>query len=719
MAINLPIISTFDNKGIKQAESAIGKFGKVAGGIAAAATAAVAGVAVASVKAFADFDSQLNKSVAIMGDVSDVMRGQMSDAAREVAKTTTFSAAQAAESYFFLASAGLDAEASIGALPVVAKFAQAGMFDMAQATDLLTDAQSALGLTSEDTAENLENMSNLADILVKANTLANASVEQFSSALTNKAAASMRTLGIETEAGVAVLAVFADQGLKGEAAGTAFNATLEGLTRTARLNAGAYKALGVEVFDSTGELNNMADIVAQLEKGMDGMSTEQVNATLASLGLTRQALDGTKALLGNSEAIREYEGELRNAAGTVDEVAGKQLETFEAQLALLQSRVQDVGIAIGGPIVDLLLTLMEDLGPVFDILGTLMVDMFDQLTPVIGQLIDFLPPLLQAFAPLIPIIGKIAETVMQVVTLALPPLITLFEKLMPIFQVLIEKLLPVFVNLFELLMPVIDELATLFADVLIIAFEFLVPILMDLIEALMPLAQDLFPVITDIIKKLAPIIVTMLEAFMPLVNIILPIIIRQIEILIPFLVFLAEIFGKILVYAIEVLAGFVKFLGERFADFGTLFVDVFTNVQKFFAGIVNGMIGLFEGFINGVIDGINWLIRKINTIKINVPATPFNEAFTMGFDFRELERISIPRIQLAEGGIVTKATRALIGEAGPEAVIPLDKMGGMGNTYNITVNAGVGVGNGAQVGEAIVAAIKKYERSSGPVFASA
>jgi hypothetical protein len=127
---------------------------------------------------------------------------------------------------------------------------------------------------------------------------------------------------------------------------------------------------------------------------------------------------------------------------------------------------------------------------------------------------------------------------------------------------------------------------------------------------------------------------------------------------------------------------------------------------------------LFEGFINGVIDGINWLIRKINTIKIDVPATPFNQAFTMGFDFRELERLSIPRIQLAEGGIVTRATRALIGEAGPEAVIPLDKMGGMGNTYNITVNAGMGT-DGARVGEEIVRAIKRYERVSGPVFAGA
>lgn len=74
---------------------------------------------------------------------------------------------------------------------------------------------------------------------------------------------------------------------------------------------------------------------------------------------------------------------------------------------------------------------------------------------------------------------------------------------------------------------------------------------------------------------------------------------------------------------------------------------------------------------------------------------------------------------LAEGGVVNKPTLALIGEAGPEAVIPLSKMGAAGgNTYNITVNAGIGT-NGSQVGREIVDAIKRYERTSGPVFASA
>ena len=105
-------------------------------GIAVMTTAVVA-----SVKAFTEFDDAMNQSLAIMGNVSDTMRGQMTAAAREIGRTTRLSAKDAAESFFFLASAGLDAEQSTAALPQVAAFAQAGMFNMAVATDLATDAE--------------------------------------------------------------------------------------------------------------------------------------------------------------------------------------------------------------------------------------------------------------------------------------------------------------------------------------------------------------------------------------------------------------------------------------------------------------------------------------------------------------------------------------------------------------------------------------------------
>jgi TP901 family phage tail tape measure protein len=691
--ITLPITYKADLGGLKSAEDGLKKFGKVAAGISAAAVGAVTAIGVKGVQAFADFDSKLNQSVAIMGDVSDALRNDMSDAAREVAKTTTFSAAQAAESYFFLASAGLDAEQSIAALPKVAAFAQAGMFDMATATDLLTDAQSALGLTSDDAAENLENMAGLGDVLVKANTLANASVQQFSEALTNKAGASMNALNMEMEEGVAVLAVFADQGIKGSQAGTTFNAAIRGLTNGALNNAEAFDRLGVEVFDSEGAMNNMADIVADLEVGLGDLSVEEQRAELAALGFTEETLAGTLALIGNSDALRDYESELRNAGGTVDDVAAKQLETFSGQLSLLQSGFEDTFLSIGAIIVPILVDLMESLAPVMDIFGEALVSVFQELAPVITEIAGLIPGLMEAFIPMIPIVGDLAT----------------------IFFQIIEKVLPIFVELFAQLLPIIAELVPILGDVFLQVLDALLPVFLQIIDAIIPIVVALLPVLAELIVALAPVIIKLVEAFLPLIEMILPMLVSLIEFLTPILVFIGELLGIVLVAAVGFFVAAFEKAGEFFEWFGKFFQNLWLGIQIIFATTINGIITGFENFVNFFIDGFNLLLRAIN---VGLRAMEKEELDLVARV--TLGRLDVPElIPMALGGIVTGPTAALIGEAGPEAVIPLDRMGNMGGgTYNITVNAGMGT-DGAQLGEQIVRAIRKYERVSGPVFAGA
>ena len=65
----------------------------------------------------------------------------------------------------------------------------------------------------------------------------------------------------------------------------------------------------------------------------------------------------------------------------------------------------------------------------------------------------------------------------------------------------------------------------------------------------------------------------------------------------------------------------------------------------------------------------------------------------------------------ATGGIVTQPTRALIGEAGAEAVIPLDRLQS-GMTVNVTVNAGMGA-DAATIGDEIVNVLQRYNRRNG------
>lgn len=327
---------------------------------------------------FAAFDDALTGSLAIQGDIG-ALREEFQGLAFDVSETVRFSATEAAEAFFFLASAGFTAEQQLAALPGVAQFAQAGLFDLATATDLLTDAQSALGLTVDDADQNFQNLTRVSDVLVRANVLANASVQQFSESLTNRAATAARIVGVEIEEVVATLAAFADQGVKGQVAGEAFAIVLRDLQRAAVNNADAFARFGIDVFDDAGNIQNLAGIIGDLEGALAGLSDEQIRVTLTTLGFQERSLANLLTLIGTSDQIARYEAELRNAGGTTAEVADNQLASLGAALDIAGNRIDNVRIQVGEALSPAIRTLAEDVLPAL-VLG---------LQPAIARLGEF------------------------------------------------------------------------------------------------------------------------------------------------------------------------------------------------------------------------------------------------------------------------------------------------------------------------------------------
>jgi hypothetical protein len=162
---------------------------------------------------------------------------------------------------------------------------------------------------------------------------------------------------------------------------------------------------------------------------------------------------------------------------------------------------------------------------------------------------------------------------------------------------------------------------------------------------------------------------------------------------------------------------FVIGFRQAMADIGAFFRSVFEGLGEIAKGALNGVLEFIEGYINFIIAGVNGLLTLINRV------LGAGKAIGINVQIPTIPTIKIPR--LAEGGIVMPrpgGVLANIAEGGQaEAVIPLDRLGSMtgkgGNTYNITVNGGVGSGPG--IGKAIVDAIKSYERSSGAVWQGA
>ena len=136
-------------------------------------------------------------------------------------------------------------------------------------------------------------------------------------------------------------------------------------------------------------------------------------------------------------------------------------------------------------------------------------------------------------------------------------------------------------------------------------------------------------------------------------------------------------------------------------------IGVFNGLRDLASKIFDGIGGAFKGVINAVISalekGLNFAIKGLNTILDGI-----DKAAGPWVNFGTIPDVKLPR--LAEGGIVTSPTIAMIGERGPEAVIPLNRAGGMGmGGANITVNVNGGDPN------AIVRALQQYTRNTGPL----
>jgi hypothetical protein len=132
--------------------------------------------------------------------------------------------------------------------------------------------------------------------------------------------------------------------------------------------------------------------------------------------------------------------------------------------------------------------------------------------------------------------------------------------------------------------------------------------------------------------------------------------------------------------------------------------------------IVNTITGFFAGMVNAAIGAVNAIISAYNAIPLlpNIPKAPTISVPKLGGSATTARpaagRFGIPR--MAEGGIVSSPTLALIGEAGPEAVVPLDRMATGGG---VTINVTGGLATSAEIGESVVNALRAYSRSAGPL----
>lgn len=289
----------------------------------------------AAIKATADFEDAMASVAAVSGATGDEM-ATLSQRARDLGASTSFTAQQVAEGMGVLAQGGFTATETIGAIEGVLNLARSGMMDLAGATDIAVSTLRAFQMPAEQAGT-------VADILAKASSASNATISDLGESL-SVVGGIAAGVGTSLEEVSAMLGVLADRGQKGSVAGT-------GLRRifTALASEGdKLKDLGVEIKDpNTGKLRPVLDIIDDLKTALAGMDDVTKLEKLSSIFDVFGA-NAVFNLMNAGDAARNMLGQLQNSAGTAGQVAKMMDDTLGGSFRMAASAAEAVALEIGG-----------------------------------------------------------------------------------------------------------------------------------------------------------------------------------------------------------------------------------------------------------------------------------------------------------------------------------------------------------------------------------
>ena len=314
-----------------------------------------------------------------------------------------------------------------------------------------------------------------------------------------------------------------------------------------------------------------------------------------------------------------------------------------------------------------LLEALESIQPAIDTVVELFYIVRDAISTAISDAVDAVKESLG------PLAGWFQDNVVDTIAAAVEFFITLFQKIVDFLRPLLATLV----------------------DIVSAAIEMIVSIIVGFVDYIRPI----FEIFWDAMKM---IVTVAFEAIENIIEIALAVIRGLFE---AGTALLKGDFGAVW----DALKGIVVDALAAIWDFvSTFFGELLDFLKGLPEKIGRATIGMFNGIKNAFKEAINFIIRGWNALEFRVPGFSIGP---IGYDGFTLGVPDIPL--LADGGIVNRATLAVIGEAGPEAVVPLDRAkGGIGgNTYNITVQAGVG--DPGMIGQSVVDAITAYERRNG------
>ena len=374
-------------------------------------TAGVTALGTAAVSTAANFEASMSQVQATMGITKDAMstvNGEsvntmdtLSALAKKMGSETAFSASECAEALNYLALAGYDTQQMCDTLPTVLNLAAAGGIDLASASDMVTDAMSALGMGVDEAGT-------MVDQMAKTASSTNTSVAQLGEGILTIGATAKTVKGGTAELNTA-LGILANNGIKGAEGGTHLRNVILSLQNPTDKAAACMEQLGLDVYDSEGNMRSLNDILGDLNTSMDGMTAAEKSNIIGQI-FNKTDLSSVNALLANTGTTwDELQQSIIDSGGAAQQMADTQLDNLQGQITILKSALEGLAISFG----ELLLPAIKM------IVGWVQqfVDWLNGMDEGTKKVITTVALLAAALGPVLIVIGKVVSAVGTIMTI--------------------------------------------------------------------------------------------------------------------------------------------------------------------------------------------------------------------------------------------------------------------------------------------------------------
>lgn len=378
-------------------------------------SAAVSGVGAVAVKTAADFDSSMSQVKAISGATGEDLE-ELRNTAREMGKTTKFSAKDAADAMNYMAMAGWRTTDMLNGIEGIMNLAAASGEDLAVTSDIVTDAMTAFGLEADKATtiikdgykKEVANASHFADVLAAASASANTNVSMMGETF-KYCAPVAGSLGFSVEETAENIGLMGNAGIKASQAGTAMRSSMLNLAQGVTISGQAIGNVQIQATEASGKMKNLNQIIKECRRAFSQLSESERTANAEAIA-GKNAVAGFLALMdATPESIEKVRGSIENCDGAAAEMAATMQDNLNGEITTLKSKLSELAIVFG-----------EILRPVVSAAVKIIGDFTDWLSglhPAIQVIIAVIGILVAAMGPLLIAVGKAIWSIGQIMTM--------------------------------------------------------------------------------------------------------------------------------------------------------------------------------------------------------------------------------------------------------------------------------------------------------------